>query len=180
MKDTNKEIFENPEHRDKIKRHLNSTDELLCAAMVLNKSDEYIRLVNPEYKGSGSTGKDLGIRAKTGWYAIFKIIIGNKPLIFSTRPGATIHGTLAHHLERYNRDHLGQLSRNENAFGNYIAKNCILTIKDFVDHGGTIEMLEENPDKETNKENEKYLIRDLMLEHRVHGQNNRIWNQRQG
>ena len=178
--DKYKKVFENPEFRDEIKNQLTTTDNILSAAMALNASDEYIRLINPGYKGKWSVGEDLGIRAKTGWYAIWKITIGNKPLIFTSRKGSAIHSTLKHHLERYNRCHLGQLSRNEDAIGTYFAKNCILTIKDFVDHGGTIEMLEQNPDLKTNKKREKELISQLMLEHKVDGKNNKIWNQRRG
>ena len=177
---TNKELLENPEYRDKIKEHLKATDKLLSAAMVLNKSDEYIRLVNPKYKGRWSKGEDLGIRVKTGWHGIWKITIGNKPLIFTSRKGSPIHSTLKHHLERYNRCHLGQLSRNEQAIGTYFSENCILTIKDFVDHGGTIELLEQNPDLATNKKREKEWISQLMLEHGVSGKNDKIWNQRRG
>jgi len=176
----NKEILENPELRDNIKEQLKQADLILSAAMALNMTDEYIRLVNPEYKGRWSKGDDLGIRVKTGWHGVWKITIGGKVLIFTSRKGAPIHSTLKHHLERYNRCHLGQLSRNELAIGTYFAENRILTIKDFVDHGGTIELLEQNPDLETNKRREKEIISKLMLEHGVSGVNDKIWNQRQG
>ena len=174
------EQFECPEFRAMAKQHLKQTDALLSAAMALNKSDDYIRLVNPKYKGRWSKGEDLGIRAKTGWHAIWKITINNKPLIFTSRKGAPIHSTLKHHLERYNRCHLGQNNRNMDAIGTYFAENTMLTIKDFVDHGGTIELLEQNPDLSTNKKREKELISQLMLEHGVSGKNNKIWNQRRG
>ena len=177
---TNQEIFENPKHKAKIKEHLKATDSILSAAMALNMSDEYIRLVNPGYKGLWSKGYDLGIRVKTDWHGVWKITIGGKPLVFTSRKGAPIHSTLKHHLERYNRCHLGQLNRVETAIGTYFAENCILTIKDFVDHGGKIELLEQNPDKQSNKRREKEIIGQLMLEHKVSGVNDKIWNQRQG
>ena len=41
-------------------------------------------------------------------------------------------------------------------------------------------MLEQNPDLKTNKKREKELISQLMLEHKVDGKNNKIWNQRRG
>jgi len=174
---TNQEIFENIEHRDKIKEHLKATDNILSAAMALNNSAEYIKLVNPEYTNQwGNTG----IRVKKGWHGIWKIVLGGKPLIFTSRSGVQVHSTLKHHLERYNRCHLGQLNRNEQAIGTYFSENCILTIKDFVDHGGKIELLEQNPDLKTNKTREKQLISQLMLEHGVNGKNNKIWNQRRG
>ena len=62
----------------------------------------------------------------------------------------------------------------------YFSENCILTIKDFVDHGGKIELLEQNPDLTTNKRREKEWISQLMLEHGISGKNDKIWNQRRG
>ena len=174
---TNKEFFECPEFRASAKEHLKQTDNILSAAMALNNSAEYIKLVNPEY--TDQWGKN-GIRVKKGWHGIWKIVLGGKPLIFTSRSGVQVHSTLKHHLERYNRCHLGQLNRNEQAIGTYFSENCILTIKDFVDHGGKIELLEQNPDLKTNKTREKQLISQLMLEHGVNGKNNKIWNQRRG
>ena len=179
-----KKDFECPEFKKQIKEHLVITDMILRNAMILNKDEKYIKLVNPEYTGYlGETGiaiRRSGIRAKKGHYGIWEITINNKKLIFTSKRGAKIHVTLAHHLERYNRDNLGQNHRNPNAIGTYLAENNILTIKDFVDHGGTIKLLEQYEDHTVNKRRERELINQLMLEHEVNGKNDKIWNQRRG
>ena len=178
--ETNKDLkkqFECPKFRKQVKEAFKITDYILSHAMILNNDDEYIKLINPEYTGYWG---NPGIRAKKGHYGIWELTINNKKLIFTSKKGAKLHFTLKHHLERYNRDNLGQNNRNPNAIGTYLAENNILTIKDFVNYGGTIKLLEQYEDHTTNKKRERELINQLMLEHGVNGKNNKIWNQRRG
>lgn len=172
-----KEQFECPKFRKKANEYFKAADYILSRAMMLNNDDEYIKLVNPEYTGYWGNS---GIRVKKGWYGIWELTLNNKKLIFTSKKGAKIHVTLKHHLERYNRDNLGQNNRNPNAIGTCLDENNILTIKDFVDQGGTIKLLEQHEDHATNKKRECELINQLMLEHGVNGKNNKIWNQRRG